>query len=154
MHVTCTAVACRSVADEQRTLALGMQSVAFRAFGSIPGPIVFGAIFDSTCIYWQYECSRRGNCWVYNNQHLSQRAVTLALIGIAINFTFSLLSWLFYPKKTVMEISSKKTLSDLSVAAAESKPVESPVESLVPRRPPTDRLDSHCSGDILLESEI
>lgn len=89
----------RCVADEQRTLALGVQSVAFRAFGSIPGPIIFGAIFDSACIYWQYECSRRGNCWVYNNVHLSQRAVSLAMLGIGTNFIFSILCWLFYPKK-------------------------------------------------------
>lgn len=150
MHTTCTVmVVRRSVADEQRSLALGMQSVAFRAFGSIPGPIVFGAIFDSACIYWQFECSRRGNCWVYDNQHLSQRAVILAFLGIATNFTFSLLSWIFYPKQTVMEVTSKKDLSDLSVAAR-SKPVESPL----PKRPPANRLDSHCSGDILLDSEI
>ena len=137
-----------------------MQSLAFRAFGSIPGPIVFGAIFDSTCIYWQYECSRRGNCWLYDNQHLSQRALILALLGIAANFTFSLLSWLFYPKQT-MEITSEKKLYDLS-AAAESKPVESPIESPagsplespLPQRPSANRLDSHCSEDVLLDSEI
>lgn len=89
----------RCVADEQRTLALGVQSAAFRLVGAIPGPPIFGAIFDTACIYWQYECSQRGNCWVYNNIHLSQRAVSLAVLGIGTNFLFSLLSWLFYPKQ-------------------------------------------------------
>ena len=91
------------MADEQRTLALGLQSVLFRSFGSIPGPIIFGAIFDSACVYWQYECSRRGNCWTYNNSNLSQRALSLALLGIGANFILSFLSWIFYPKKTASE---------------------------------------------------
>ena len=53
---------CRAVADEQRSLALGVQSVFFRLFGAIPGPFAFGAIIDSGYIYWLYECNRRGNC--------------------------------------------------------------------------------------------
>lgn len=59
----------RCVAEQQRTLALdlGVQSLVFRALGSIPGPIVFGVIFDSTCLFRRFDCGRRGNCWVYDN---------------------------------------------------------------------------------------
>ena len=91
---------CRCVADEQRTLALGLQSLLFRAFGSIPGPIVFGVIIDSACLFWQFECDRRGNCWVYNNVALGNRGLALALCGVVLNFIFSLLTWLVYPKIT------------------------------------------------------
>ena len=91
-------VSCRTVAEEQRTLALGLQSVIFRSFGTIPGPLIFGAIFDSACIYWQYECNRRGNCWVYDNTELSRRAVVLAIVGVAGNFIFSFLCWIAYPR--------------------------------------------------------
>ncbi len=94
---------CRSVAEEQRTLALGLQSISFRVIGSIPGPVVFGAIFDSACIYWQYECGHRGNCWVYDNVHLSQRAVMMCMFGIGFNLIFSFLTCLVYPKKTAKE---------------------------------------------------
>ncbi len=90
---------CRCVAEQQRTLALGLQSVVWRTFASIPGPVVFGAIFDSTCLQWQYECGRRGNCWVYENTHLSQRALALALIGNFLNFVFTFLCWLVYPRR-------------------------------------------------------
>ena len=86
------------MADEQRTLALGLQSLLFRAFGSIPGPIVFGVIIDSACLFWQFDCDRRGNCWVYNNTALGNRAMALALCGVAFNFSFSLLTWVAYPK--------------------------------------------------------
>ena len=97
----------RSVAEEQRTLALGMQSVSFRVVGSIPGPVLFGAIFDSACIYWKYDCGHRGNCWVYNNVHLSQRAVIMGMLGIGLNLFFSFITWMVYPKKTASE---KKSL--------------------------------------------
>ena len=100
----------RCVADEQRTLALGLQSLLFRAVGSIPGPIVFGAIFDSTCLFWQFDCDRRGNCWVYNNVTLGNRAVALALSGVVLNLIFSFLTWLVYPKsKTDPDAGNSKT---------------------------------------------
>ena len=74
-----------------------MQSVFFRVFGSIPGPIAFGAVIDSGCVYWQYECNRRGNCWVYNNSILGIRAFSIAISGLILNLVFSILCWIFYP---------------------------------------------------------
>ena len=88
------------MAEEQRTLALGAQSLVFRAFGSIPGPILFGVIFDSACIFWQYECGRRGNCWVYDNFKLSRRAEGLAISGLIIFSFFCFLCWIVYPRNT------------------------------------------------------
>ena len=86
------------MAEDQRTLAIGTQSFFWRLLGSIPGPILFGAIFDSSCLFWQHQCGRRGNCWVYNNTALSQRAVVLAVLAMAGYFTFVFLCWLFYPR--------------------------------------------------------
>ena len=101
------------MADEQRTLALGLQSLLFRAFGSIPGPIVFGVIIDSACLFWQFDCDRRGNCWVYNNTALGNRAMALALCGVAFNFSFSLLTWVAYPKsKTELNHKENNDKSD------------------------------------------
>lgn len=94
-----SATPCRCVAEQQRTLALGVQSVMWRLFGSIPGPIIFGAVFDSTCIFWQRECGRRGNCWVYENSELSERALAIGIIGVFLNFFFSFLCWLVYPRQ-------------------------------------------------------
>ena len=111
------------MADEQRTLALGLQSVMFRAFGSVPGPLVFGAIFDSACVYFHYECGNQANCWVYDNHLLSTRAIVLASVGLFLNFVFSFLTWLFYPKHTqgtlsgsvVSYINGKEESNTLSV---------------------------------------
>lgn len=87
----------RTVADEQRSLALGIQSVLFRLFGSIPGPILFGAIVDSGCVYWQTECGRRANCWVYDNDLLSKRAYAFCAVSVAMTALCTFLAWLLYP---------------------------------------------------------
>lgn len=146
------------MAEEQRTLALGVQSLVFRALGSIPGPIVFGVIFDSTCLFWQFECDRRGNCWVYDNVQLSDRALALALSGVILNFIFSFLSWLAYPKtkKEIKSISENpedhnKGDTDL-VASGDLYAIEGPVSRPVKRTSRTHNMESHCSEDILLDS--
>jgi len=48
-HITCLL---RVVPDSQRSLALGLQWVFVRLLGTIPGPIIVGQIFDSTCLLW------------------------------------------------------------------------------------------------------
>ena len=42
----------RSVPPAQRSYALGIQMDLTRILGAIPGPIVFGALLDKTCILW------------------------------------------------------------------------------------------------------
>ncbi len=71
----------------------------FRAFGSVPGPLVFGSIFDSACVYFRHECGVQGNCWVYDNHLLSVQAIALGAAGLSANFAFSLLAWIVYPKQ-------------------------------------------------------
>ena len=67
-----------------------------RALGSIPGPLIFGALFDASCVYWQEECGDRGNCWVYHNEDLSLRLFGLATGVRLIAVVFSFLTWLFF----------------------------------------------------------
>lgn len=57
----------RSVSEEERSFALGMQFVIFRLFGYIPAPIVFGNLIDSTCLLWQSTCGEKsGRCLIYD----------------------------------------------------------------------------------------
>lgn len=100
------------MAEEQRSLALGVQSVLWRAFGSIPGPIIFGVIFDSSCVYWQFDCGRRGNCWVYNNDLIGIRAYFITTTGVVINTIFMLLCWIFYPPVSCTKKTTTKAEDD------------------------------------------
>ena len=121
---------CRCVADEQRTLSLGVQSLLFRAFGAIPGPIVYGVIFDSTCTYWQRECGRRGNCWTYNNRDLTLRISLTLIFGISIYIVFSFLTWLFYPSQSSNQepVRGKSKSTDSSSDGSDDANTEVPSE--------------------------
>ena len=55
------------------------------------------AIIDSGCIYWQYECNRGGNCWVYDTSVLGLRGLAIALSGVFLNTILCIFCWIFYP---------------------------------------------------------
>jgi len=69
----------RCVPDNQRTYALGLQWLFLCMFGSMPGPVIFGAFIDKTCILWEETCSGRGSCLEYNNELLSYLLVAAGL---------------------------------------------------------------------------
>lgn len=150
IQVPIITITVRCVADEQRTLALGLQSIMFRVFGNIPGPLLFGTIFDSACTLWQYNCGRKGECWVYSNSDISYRAVGLGLSGAFLTFLFSFFTWVVYPRK------SGEEMRDVSVAGKVDLSGEDEVEegglAVKPtKRRSTTRSDSCRSDDVLLD---
>ena len=68
----------------------------FRALGSIPGPLIFGALFDASCVYWQEECGNRGNCWVYDNEDMSLRSFCVSMGVRIVSVLFALCAWILY----------------------------------------------------------
>uniref|UniRef100_T1JNZ4 Solute carrier organic anion transporter family member n=1 Tax=Strigamia maritima TaxID=126957 RepID=T1JNZ4_STRMM len=87
----------RCVPDNQRSLGLGIQWLIIRLLGSIPSPIVFGALMDSTCILWHSTCEGEfGNCRVYNNTDMSKILLTVALIGKGVSLVSFACAWLVY----------------------------------------------------------
>jgi organic anion transporter 4A len=44
------------VRPEERSLALGIQSIIIRLVGSIPGPVLFGFVVDKVCLLWEPGC--------------------------------------------------------------------------------------------------
>ena len=90
----------RVVADDQRHLALALQSAIARLFGSIPGPLLFGAIIDLGCVEWEYNCGIRGNCWIYDNDKLSTNAIALCLPFACVSTLLLFIAMITYPKKS------------------------------------------------------
>lgn len=78
---------------------MGVQSAIWRLFGSIPGPIIFGAIFDASCLKWQGECGHRGNCWVYDNRTLSLVSIAVSIPVMCLVTLVFFLARLTYPKQ-------------------------------------------------------
>ena len=140
----------RCVAEEQRTLALGLQSIVFRMVGSIPGPLLFGAIFDSACLLWQYDCGTRGQCWVYSNPDISNRAMGLALGGAILAFVFSFLTWVVYPRKAGEEEKEGGTKVELELCSDDVIKKGEGLDVRPVLRMSTTRFDSCRSDDGLI----
>jgi len=79
----------RAVEHEQRSLALGLQSIISRLIGTIPGPVIFGYIVDQACLLWKPSCDGSRSCLVYNNKQMAY-----TLLGTC--FGVKILSVLFY----------------------------------------------------------
>ena len=89
----------RVVSDEHRALALGLQSAIWRIFGAVPGPLLFGYLFDLSCVVWQEQCDRHGNCWVYHTDKLSIYATSVAFPCVTIGGLLFLLAVLTITKE-------------------------------------------------------
>lgn len=89
--------------DEQRTLALGIQSFLYRALGTVPGPIAFGAIFDTVCLLFRFECGGVGNCWLYDNPVLAYALTGLSICALFLSIIFQSLALFTFPKKSPKE---------------------------------------------------
>ncbi|XP_052085396.1 solute carrier organic anion transporter family member 3A1-like [Mytilus californianus] len=56
----------RSLEDQDKSIAFGMQSFILSLTVFIPAPIVFGYLFDSVCKEWSTSCGTKGACALYD----------------------------------------------------------------------------------------
>ncbi|KAH3710145.1 hypothetical protein DPMN_069613 [Dreissena polymorpha] len=59
----------------------------------MPGPIIFGAIIDDTCLLWKYTCGERQSCRLYDlayfrNAILGYGVITSALATLILSSLF------------------------------------------------------------------
>lgn len=64
-------------------------------FALIPGPIIFGAVIDSTCLIWNYKCGRRGNCSLYDPLKFRYYLHSNGALFILLGALFDLLVWYY-----------------------------------------------------------
>lgn len=75
----------RCIDEQDKSFAMGMAMTIFGLFGSIPYPLIFGAIADAACLIWEESCGGKGNCWLYDSEkfrhYLHGAAFTFMTIG-------------------------------------------------------------------------
>lgn len=69
----------RSVLDEDKAIAVGLMSFLTSLLGWLPGPIIFGLIFDSTCVWWSEKCDITGECLLYDIKDMRLKVHILAV---------------------------------------------------------------------------
>lgn len=76
----------RSVDDRDKAFAQGITLMLISLFALIPGPIIYGALIDSTCLVWDDACGMKGNCWVYDpdkfRNYINSTAICFTIIGV------------------------------------------------------------------------
>ncbi|XP_001605896.2 solute carrier organic anion transporter family member 5A1 isoform X1 [Nasonia vitripennis] len=105
----------RSVSEEERSFALGMQFVIFRLFGYIPAPILFGNLIDSTCLLWKSTCGEKGGrCLLYDIEQFRYRYVGLCCgIKILALALFLVDWWLVRRRKQLEDQMPSMTVNEL-----------------------------------------
>lgn len=73
----------RTVDYDERSFALGIQWILVRIIGTIPAPIVFGWLFDVSCIRQHLDpCSgEHGSCMLYHNKSLADLFFAFSIGG-------------------------------------------------------------------------
>lgn len=102
----------RSVGEEERSFALGMQFVIFRLFGYIPAPIMFGNVIDSSCILRRAHCGKPGgSCLVYNIEQFRLRYIAVCSgLKVAAGLLF-FLDWLLITWRHTREVKETPPLT-------------------------------------------
>ncbi|XP_014663795.1 PREDICTED: solute carrier organic anion transporter family member 5A1-like [Priapulus caudatus] len=89
----------RSVAEEERAFALGMQFVIFRLFGYIPAPIVFGNTIDTTCLLWKEQCGDSGSCLLYNIEQFRYKFIGVCTVLKFLAMSMFLIDWFLISRR-------------------------------------------------------
>jgi len=108
-------VVLRSVREEEKAFALGIQFVIFRLFGYIPSPIIFGHVVDSTCLLWKETCSGAdGRCLLYDIDMFRIKYVGIgaAIKVVALSF-YVLTWWLMGEKKGQGKLTTREIITSI-----------------------------------------
>jgi hypothetical protein len=67
-----------SVPLSYQNMALALRQTIVRVLGQTTGPLLFGFVFDQSCLVWLTDCYARRTCKVYNNRRMG---LSMALSG-------------------------------------------------------------------------
>ncbi|XP_064597257.1 solute carrier organic anion transporter family member 5A1-like [Liolophura sinensis] len=153
-HMPLVMVTLRSVAEEERAFALGMQFVILRLFANIPAPIMFGNIIDTTCMLWKQKCENVGACFFYDIVQFRYKYVGISAALNALGCGLFFVVWLLIKQRYTQEgPGAMANMSDLVASMSSidrldlSKPIFSPQKTPLSPTSLTLEVNPMTSGD-------
>ena len=64
--------------------------------GTVPGPVIFGAVTDTACLVWQTECGENSSCWIYDNFAISRNYFLIAMSVKCLSIVFFSIAFCTY----------------------------------------------------------
>ncbi|KHN74701.1 Solute carrier organic anion transporter family member 4C1 [Toxocara canis] len=98
LRIRCEADKWRTVDYAERSFALGIQWILVRVIGTIPAPVLFGWMFDVSCIRQHLDpCSgQQGSCMLYQNKLLADLFLAFSVVGQTIAMVFLICTLIFF----------------------------------------------------------
>lgn len=92
----------RAVSPEDKSFAQGLTLMMLSLFAMIPGPIIFGRVIDTTCLVWNYQCGKRGDCQLYDQEvfRYSMNGLSLGKLRDVL-WTFNIFKVLYVKNNTL-----------------------------------------------------
>lgn len=89
----------RCVEPKDKAMALGLITFAIGLFGNVPCPIIYGAVVDSACLFWEDNCGEPGACRLYDPSKFRTVFHGVTAVIMILAFLVDILTW--YKAKAV-----------------------------------------------------
>lgn len=75
-----------------------MMHISILFVGFVPGPVLYGSLFDSSCLLWQKLCSETGVCLHYDIEQFRLKLHGVTAIFIFAALFFAILTYFLIRK--------------------------------------------------------
>lgn len=125
----------RSVHEEERCFALGLQFVILRLFAYIPSPIMFGNTIDTACLLWRDWCGSSGSCSIYDIVQFRYRYVGISAGLKFMGTIFFLIVWILMRRQDRRDLQLNLPVGDMmaSVNSINKLDLDYPQRHSLPR---------------------
>uniref|UniRef100_A0A914Z305 Solute carrier organic anion transporter family member n=1 Tax=Panagrolaimus superbus TaxID=310955 RepID=A0A914Z305_9BILA len=115
----------RSVPPSTRSQSLGLQGFLVSLFGTLPSPVLWGALIDSACLVWDRSCtSSRGACAIYDPYILRMRMHIVYVCIRLVSCLTDLYVWYYAKDLNILEEEEEEDAKKTDIEKTEKDAAE------------------------------